>query len=134
MRLTRRLLSHNVGETAYCFRMSQLVSGWNTESPLPLTKAVERLNLDHYNVFPKLKSPVYNPDELERDKVAYLNFFREFENCCMSVESKSLRLIVLKNHLKILCHLSISEDNFDIAVGILNREFLDEKIYWDYHF
>ena len=43
-----------------------------------------------------------------------------------------MRLIVLKNHLKdyvykIESHLSVSDDNFDIAMGILNREFLDKR-------
>ena len=65
--------SHNMGETAYRFRVSQslvqLARGWNTGSSSPLTKAIEWLNLDHY-VFRKLKCPVFNPESLERDKLA----------------------------------------------------------------
>lgn len=46
--------------------------------------------------------------------------------------SKSLRLVILKNHLrcyayKVVCHLSILDANFDTAVEILNQEFQDKK-------
>ena len=79
--------SHNIDETAYRFRVSQslvqLVNRWNTESSTRLTKAIERLNLDHY-VSPKLKCPVFDSENLERDKLAYPNIYREFENCCLS--------------------------------------------------
>ena len=84
-------------------------------------------------VTPKLKCHVFDPDSLEKDKLAYRNFYKEFENCVFSVESKSLKQINLKNHLKgyahkIISHLSISDANFDTAVEILEQELLDKNI------
>ena len=42
------------------------------KSPPPLTKAVKRLNLGHNNVSLKLKCPLLDPEDLERDKLALI--------------------------------------------------------------
>ena len=89
-----------------------------------LTTGAEGLKFSHYSVTPKFKCPVFDPDSLEEDKLAYLNFYKEFENCVLSVEGKPLKLIILMNYLKIyahriISHQSISDANFDMAVEIL---------------
>ena len=91
--------------------------------PAPKT-VVKDLNSSHYNMTPKLNCPYFNPENLSLDKLANFNFLKEFQNCVQSTKSKSLRLIILENHLrgyaqKIINLLSISEANFDIAVKIL---------------
>ena len=73
-----------------------------------LTTGAEGLKFSHYSVTPKFKCPVFDPDSLEEDKLAYLNFYKEFENSFLSIEGKSLKLIILKNHLKGYVHWIIS--------------------------
>lgn len=66
------------------------------------------------------------PESLEKDKLAYLNFFfKEFENCALSIDNRSLRLIILRNHMrghapKLINHLTISDENCGSALDILN--------------
>ena len=95
---------------------------------IQLTTEAGGLKFTHYSVTPKLKCPVFDPDSLEKDKLAYLNFYKEFENCVLSVEGKSLKLIILKGYAhRIISYLSISDANFNTAVEILERKFLNKK-------
>lgn len=80
---------------------------------------------------PKLKCPVFDPSSLVGDKLAYKIFLVQFENCVLGMHDKALKLLILKNHLrghalKIVSHLSISAESFDIALEILSSEYLDE--------
>ena len=129
------IFQHNADETLYKANIDRLLNRiedrWENVEPVP-KKDTEDLNSSHYNVTPKLNCPFFNPEDLSKDKLAYLNFFKEFRNCVLSTKSKSLRLIILKNHLrgyaqKIINHLSISDTNFDVAVEILDKEFLDRE-------
>ena len=128
------IIKHNENETLYRSRVSQCLCKLEVveNDVAQLTTESEGLKLSHYSVTPKMKCPVFDSDSLENDKLTYLNFYKEFENCVSSVEGKSLKLIILKNHLKgythrILSHLSISDVNLDTAVEILQREFLNKK-------
>ena len=49
----------------------------------------------------------------------------------LSIKNKSLRLIILKDHLswyaqRIISHLFISDINFNEAIEILDEDFLDK--------
>ena len=65
------------------------------------------------------------------DKLAYKIFLVQFENCVLGLHDKALKLLIFKNHLrghalKIVSHLSISADSFDVALEILSGEYLDK--------
>lgn len=61
---------------------------------IPQVTTKSELLSSHYNVTPKLQCPVFDPESLSQDKLSFLNFYKEFENCVLSVKNKSLRLII----------------------------------------
>ena len=68
---------------------------------------------------------------MNANKFAFKNFVSQFENCVINVKSGALRLQVLKNPLtgyasQIVEHLTISDENFTVAMHLLTEEFLDQ--------
>ena len=81
---------------------------------------------------PKLQCKTFTGTSL--DKLEYKNFFLQFSNCVDSCKNitKSCKLTYLRSYLsdyafKVISHLSISDENYDIAVKLLNEEFLDKE-------
>ena len=75
---------------------------------------------------------MFDPNSLASDKSANKSFLMYLENCVLGMHNKALKLLILKNHLrghglKIVNHLSISTESFDIALEILSSEYLDER-------
>ena len=84
------IIKHDENKTLYCLHMSQcLCKLEEVENVTQLTIEAEGLGFSHYIVTLKLKCPVFDPDSLENDKLADLNFYKEFENCVSSIKSKS---------------------------------------------
>lgn len=84
------------------------------------------------SVVPRIECPKFNERDLEIDKLAFLNFSREFQNCVVNLDCDALRLVVLRNHLtgyafQLIRHLTVSDENYRVALGILTTEFLDEN-------
>lgn len=119
---------HNKKETLYYSRvtlcLTRLTERWDEVNTVPKATAAEELNSSHYNVALKLKWPIFYPESLTRDKLSYLIFFKILK-IVLSIKNNSLELIILKNHLVEYAHLSISDINFNVAIEILDKEFLD---------
>lgn len=69
----------------------------------------------------------------ERDKFCFKIFLSQFENCIADIKSKSTKLQYLSGYLadyalKIIQHLSISDENYNTALAVLKNEFLDKDI------
>ena len=88
---------------------------------------------------PELKCPTF--DGKGQDKMEFKNFLSQFNNCIDSVGtlSDSSKLTYLRGYVKdyafrIISHLSINDDNYDIAVQLLKDEFLDKEYIIDESF
>ena len=71
-------------------------------------------------------------DGMSEDKMAFKNFLQQFTNCIEACGqlSKASKLTYLRSYLtgyafRVISHLSISDDNYDIAISLLKNEFLD---------
>ena len=63
-------------------------------------------------------------------KFEFKNFLVQFENCVDAVHSKKAKLSLLKSFLtgyasQLVAHLSLEDENFEVAVNLLRKEFLD---------
>ena len=73
-------------------------------------------------------------DGESQDKMAFKNFLQQFHNC-INVSgqlSDSSKLTYLRGYLKgyafrVISHLSVSDDNYAVALKLLKEEFLDEE-------
>ena len=72
------------------------------------------------------------------DKFEFKNFLKQFQNCVDSCErlTDSGKLNYLKGYLtdyafSTISHLSISDENYQVAISTLKDEFLDEKFIID---
>ena len=73
-------------------------------------------------------------DGESQDKMAFKNFLQQFHNCinvCGQL-SDSSKLTYLRGYLKgyafrVISHLSVSDDNYSVALKLLKEEFLDEE-------
>ena len=75
------------------------------------------------------------------DKLEFKNFMTQFNNCvdANGKLSGSVKLTYLRSYLtdyalKIISHLTINDDNYDIALKLLKEEFLDEDYIADEFF
>ena len=62
----------------------------------------------------------------------YKNFLIQFKNCTSNMTSDSAKLTYLRTcltdfALQIISHLSITNENYQIALDLLNNEYLDEE-------
>ena len=79
---------------------------------------------------PKLQCQVF--DGTSKDKLEFKNFLVQFFSCidaCGSI-SDAIKLTYLRSYLsgyalKIISHLSVADDNFEVALDLLKEEFLD---------
>ena len=79
---------------------------------------------------PKLQCKKF--DEEAPDKLEFKNFLLQFNNCVDAAAqlSDSNKLTYLRGYLtgyafKVISHLSISDDNYKVAIDLLKDEFLD---------
>ena len=79
---------------------------------------------------PKLTCKVFNGEG--EDKLEFKNFRLQFKNCvdACGKPSDSNKLTYLRSYLsgyafKVISHLSISDDNYKVAMQLLEDEFLD---------
>ena len=85
---------------------------------------------------PQLKCETF--DGYSTDKLQFKNFLLQFNNCidaCGQL-SDSSKLTYLRSYLsgyafRVISHLSISDDNYKIALKLLKDEFLDEDFIVD---
>ena len=75
------------------------------------------------------------------DELEFKNFLIQFQNCVDAGGNLpgSAKLTYLRSYLtgyayKIISHLSITDDNFDIAITLLKDEFLDTEFIADEYF
>ena len=73
-------------------------------------------------------------DGESEDKMAFKTFLQQFHNCINIAGqlSNSSKLIYLRSYLtgyafRVISHLSMSDDNHDVALKLLKEEFLDEE-------
>ena len=79
---------------------------------------------------PKLECKIF--DGTSKDKLEFKNFVTQFSNCidaCGTLSSAN-KLTYLRSYLsgyalKIITHLSVTDDNYDFAFSLLKEEFLD---------
>ena len=79
---------------------------------------------------PKLECRVF--DGTSKDKLEFKNFLTQFNNCidaCGGL-SNANKLTYLRSYLsgyafKMISHLSVNNDNYDVALSLLKEEFLD---------
>ena len=79
---------------------------------------------------PKLESNIF--DGTSKDKLEFKNFLTQFSNCidaCCTLFNAN-KLTYLRSYLsgyalKIITHLSVTDDNYDVAFSLLKEEFLD---------
>ena len=79
---------------------------------------------------PKLECKIF--DGTSKDKLEFKNFVMQFSNCidaCGTLSSAN-KLTYLRSYLsgyalKIITHLSVTDDNYDVAFSLLKEEFLD---------
>ena len=79
---------------------------------------------------PKLSCPTF--DGSGKDKLEFKNFLAQFQNCIEACGSLSdankltyLRSYLAGNAFKLINHLSVTDDNFEIALDLLKDEYLD---------
>ena len=70
------------------------------------------------------------------NKFEYKNFMVQFTNCTANMTMNSAKLAYLRSclsdfALQIISHLTVTEDNYDVAINLLNDEFLDEEFIID---
>ena len=93
----------------------------NSKPPLQPPMAVK---------IPKLECKIF--DGTSKDKLEFKNFVTQFSNCidaCGTLSSAN-KLTYLRSYLsgyalKIITHLSVTDDNYDVAFSLLKEEFLD---------
>ena len=93
--------------------------------PVPVLSNVSAVKL------PQLKCDTF--DGMSTDKLQFKNFLLQFNNCidaCGQL-SDSSKLTYLRSYLsgfafRVISHLSISDDNYKLALDLLKKEFLDE--------
>ena len=93
----------------------------NDNPPLQPTMAVK---------IPKLECKIF--DGTSKDKLEFKNFLTQFSNCIDACGILSSANKVTYSHsylsgyaLKIISHLSVTDDNYDVAFSLLKEEFLD---------
>ena len=93
----------------------------NNNSPLQPPMAVK---------IPKLECKIF--DGTSKDKLEFKNFLTQFSNCidACGTLSNANKLTYLRSFfsgyaLKITSHLSVTDDNYDVAFSLLKEEFLD---------
>ena len=79
---------------------------------------------------PKLKCPTFSGNT--EDKLAFKNFLSTFVNYVSSVRSDAEKLHVLKSYLsgypaQLISHLSICDVNYQVALNLLKKDFLDVR-------
>ena len=79
---------------------------------------------------PKLECKIF--DGTSEDKLEFKNFLTQFSNCidACGTLSDANKLTYLRSYLsgyalKVISHLSVTDDNYDIAFSPLKEEFLD---------
>ena len=79
---------------------------------------------------PKLECKIF--DGTSKDKLEFKNFLTQFSNCidACGTLSNDNKLTYLCSYLsgyalKIISHLSMTDDNYDVAFSLLKEEFLD---------
>ena len=88
---------------------------------------------------PKLECKVF--DGTSKDKLEFKNFLTQFSNCidaCGKL-SDANKLTYLRSYLsgyalKIISHLSVTDDNYKVALSLLKEEFLDVQYIIDESF
>ena len=70
------------------------------------------------------------------DKFEYKNFKTQFESCVRNVPSDAMKLAHLRGYLtdtavEIVAHLTFEDENYDIAIGLLDDKFLDKPYILD---
>ena len=90
-------------------------------------------------VKPKLQCSQFSGKDV--DKLELKNFLIQFQNCVDAGGNLpgSAKLTYLRSYLtgyayKIISHLSITNDNFDIAITLLKDELLDTEFIADEYF
>lgn len=89
---------------------------------------------------PRLQCKTFSGTDLQ-DKFSFKNFLSQFDNVIDSIPNitDSAKLTYLRSFLSdyaftIISHLSISDENFDVAIDLLKAEFLDEEFIVEEHF
>ena len=79
---------------------------------------------------PKLECNIF--DGTSKDKLEFKNFLTQFSNCidACGTLSNANKLTYLRSYLsgyalKIISHLSVTDDNYDVAFSLPKEEFLD---------
>ena len=100
------------------------------KSSIPLANSASVVKL------PQLKCDTF--DGRSNDKLEFKNFLLQFNNCidaCGQLSGSS-KLTYLRSYLvgfafRVISHLSISDENYDVAIKLLKEEFLDEEFIVD---
>lgn len=66
------------------------------------------------------------------DKFAFKNFLTQFQNCMVAVKCKAIKLQYLRGYLadyalQIIQHLTITNENYDVAIQLLKEEYWDHE-------
>ena len=110
--------------------LSRLSNGLGDSVSTPEVAESRGRTLD-FDFSPKLKCLDFDASSLNANKFAFKNLVSQFENCVINVKSGARRLQILKNHLtgyasQIVEHLTISDENFMVAMHLLTEGFLDQ--------
>ena len=87
-----------------------------------------RMDLTGLVVLPKLKCTVFVGNTV--NKLAFKKFLAQFENLVSDVKSSACKFQILKSYLsgysaQVIEHLSVSDENYFVALDLLRSEFLD---------
>ena len=116
-----RVSQNNISNNA---NLSQ-ISNSNVDA---LTNAIASFQAS--SLTPKVHCSKFNGKSNER--FAFKNFLVQFKNCTSNMASDSARLTYLRTCLtdfpfQLISHLSINDENYNIALKLLTDEFLDEQ-------
>lgn len=101
----------------------------NNESDV--VKVDEASNSGTCSFAPKLNCPKFSGKNCE-DKFAFKNFLTQFQNCMVAVKCKAIKLQYLRGYLadyalQIIQHLTITNENYDVAIQLLKEEYWDHE-------
>ena len=86
------------------------------------------LNMNTYIPPPRLQCP--KSSGRMSNKFEFKNLLAQFYNCVSSVSSDKSKLSLLKSYLtgyaaQLISHLTLEEDNYEVAIKLLTEEYLD---------
>ena len=102
------------------------------EITVPRTHAATSIVENDHSLRPMLKCSIFDGLDCESNKFKFKNFLMQFENCVSCIKSGATKLQYLRGYLagyplQLVQHLSITEENFDTAIQLLKKEYLDQE-------